>query len=85
MPNVDGDAANALSNKLNVIIALLLHFAAKDETFNEGRHDAGDLAAFLKKHKLEYDEIAVIIDSPVASVRELVRRKRATKKRTKGK
>ena len=65
----------ALSNKLNVVIALLLHFALKDGKFNEGKHKTGDLAAFLKKHELGYEDIAAILDSPIASVRELVRLK----------
>ncbi len=85
----DGDPAgtNEVSQKLNVVISILLHFAAKDEKFNDGKHKTGDLAAFLKRHDLGYDDIAAILDSPIASVRELVRLKKgkAGKKKEKGK
>ncbi len=66
---------NEVSSKLNVVIALLLHFAVRDEGFNDGKHKTGDLAAFLKRHGLSYNDIAAILDSPIASVRELVRLK----------
>jgi hypothetical protein len=85
MTDAETIAAKAISDKLNVIIALLLHFATKDEGFNKGNHRTGDLAAFLKQHDLPYEDIAVILDSPIASVRELVRLKRTAKKGTKGK
>ena len=75
MPNDDPANDNELSKKLNVVIALLLHFATKDEEFNDGNRKTGDLAAFLKKHDLGYEDIAAILDSPIASVRELVRLK----------
>lgn len=75
--------APALSKKINVVIALMLHFALKDEDFNQGKHTTGDLAAFLKKHGLEYEDIAAILDSPIASVRELVRLKGHARKKGK--
>jgi hypothetical protein len=75
MPNADAAGDSELSKKLNVIIALLLHFATKDEGFNDGHGKTGDLAVFLKKHGLDYEDIAAILDSPIASVRELVRLK----------
>jgi len=72
------------SQKLNVVIALLLHFAAKDEDFNDGKRKTGDLASFLRNHGLEYVDIAAILDSPIGSVRELVSKKnRAGAKRKK--
>jgi hypothetical protein len=75
------------SQKLNVVIGILLHFAAIDPNFNDGRRTTGDLAAFLKRHGLEYLDIAAILDSPVTSVRELVRQKKqkTSKKKPEGK
>jgi hypothetical protein len=75
MPNANPAGDSELSKKMNVVIALLLYFAAKDEKFNDGHRKTGDLAAFLKKHDLDYEDIAAILDSPIASVRELVRLK----------
>jgi len=75
------DAALDASKKLNVVIALLLHFASKDDRFNDGKHKTGDLAAYLKRHDLQYDDISAILDSPISSVRELVRLKKAKKKK----
>jgi len=77
------DPLNQVSPKLNVIIALMLHAAAKDETFNEGKRKTGDLVAYLKRHGLGYDDIAAIVDSPIASVRELARLKGHAGKRKK--
>ena len=76
--------ATDLSQKLNVVIAVLLHFAAKDEGFNDGNRKTGDLASFLRNHGLEYADIAAILDSPIASVRELIgKRNRAGAKKKK--
>jgi len=73
-----------LSQKLNVVIALLLHFAAKDEDFNDGKRKTGDLASFLRNHGLEYTDIAAILGSPIASLRVLVSiRKRSGAKKKK--
>jgi len=77
------DLENISSQKLNVIIALMLHNAAKDETFNKGKQKTGDLAAYLKRHGLGYEDIAAILGSPIASVRELVRLKGHAKTRKK--
>jgi hypothetical protein len=77
------DPATEVSTKLNVIIALLLHFATKDEQFNAGKNKTGDLAVYLKRHGLEYDDIAAILDSPISSVRVLVHLKRHPKKKKK--
>jgi hypothetical protein len=69
------DAVEAQSRKLNVIIALLFRILTKDGEFTrKKRKGTGDLAVFLKRHGLEYQEIAAILDSPVPSVRELVSR-----------
>jgi hypothetical protein len=76
------DPAPELSSKLNVIIALLLHFANKDPQFNDGKHSTGDLASFLKRNGLDYADIAAVLGSPLRSVRELVnRQKRSSKKK----
>jgi hypothetical protein len=77
------DPFNDVSPKLNVIIALMLHVAAKDETFNEGKRKTGDLVAYLKRQGLSYHDIAAIVDSPIASVRELARLKGHARRRKK--
>lgn len=77
------DLTAEVSKKLNVVIALLLHFAAKDEEFNAGRLKIGDLAVYLKRHGIDYAEIAAILDSPVASIRVLVHLKKQAKKKKK--
>jgi len=69
------------SRKLNVVIALLLRILVKDEDFTQKkRKGTGELAVYLKRHGLEYQDIAAILDSPVASVRELVSRGSRKKK-----
>jgi hypothetical protein len=69
------------SKKLNVIIALLLRILVKDEDFTQKRRKGtGELAVYLKRHGLEYQDIAAILDSPVPSVRELVSRGSRKKK-----
>jgi hypothetical protein len=69
------------SRKLNVVIALLLRILTKDTDFTpRKRKGTGDLAVYLKRHGLEYQDIADILESPVASVRELVSRGSRKKK-----
>jgi hypothetical protein len=69
------DILQEQSRKLNVIIALLLHLLLKDDNLTQKkRKGTGELAVYLKRHGLEYQDIAAILDSPVASVRELVSR-----------
>jgi hypothetical protein len=75
MSTADPASDKELSKKLNVVIALVLHFVAKDKEFNDGKLKTGDLATFLKRHGLGYEDIAAILDSPIGSVRELVRLK----------
>ena len=71
----DLDILQEQSRKLNVIIALLLHLLLKDDNLTQKkRKGTGELAVYLKRHGLEYQDIAAILDSPVASVRELVSR-----------
>ena len=71
----DVDILQEQSRKLNVIIALLLHLLLKDDDLTQKkRKGTGELAVYLKRHGLEYQDIAAILDSPVASVRELVSR-----------
>jgi hypothetical protein len=63
------------SRKLNVVIALLLRILLEDRDFAEKkRKGTGDLAVYLKAHGLEYDDIAAILGSSAASIRELVSR-----------
>ncbi|MGH9684999.1 MAG: hypothetical protein ACRD4S_15470 [Candidatus Acidiferrales bacterium] len=83
MPNADPASDKELSKKMNVVIALLLHAVAKDKEFNDGKLKTGDLAAFLKRHELGYEDIAAILDSPIGSVRELVRLKGHAGKKSK--
>jgi hypothetical protein len=67
------DELEQRSRKLNVIIALLLRILMKDEDFTQKkRKGTGELAVYLKRHGLEYQDIAAILDSPIPSVRELV-------------
>lgn len=76
------DIAEEQSRKLNVVIALLLRILVKDEDFTQKkRKGTGELAVYLKRHGLEYQDIAAILDSPVASVRELVSRGSREKKK----
>lgn len=71
----DLDILQEQSRKLNVIIALLLYLLLKDDDFTQKkRKGTGELAVYLKRHGLEYQDIAAILGSPVASVRELVSR-----------
>lgn len=75
------DEIEERSRKLNVIIALLLRILMKDADFTQKkRKGTGDLAVYLKRHGLEYQDIAAILDSPVASVRELISRGSRKKK-----
>ena len=70
------------SRKLNVVIALLLRVLLKDDDFTEKkRKGTGELAVYLRRHGLGYEDIAAILGSPVASVRELVSRGSRNKKR----
>jgi hypothetical protein len=77
----EADVLEEQSRKLNVMIALLLRILVKDEDFTKKkRKGTGELAVYLKRHGLEYQDIAAILDSPVASVRELVSRGSRKKK-----
>jgi hypothetical protein len=69
------------SRKLNVVIALLLRQLLRDADFgSKKKRGTGDLAAYLDKHGLSYQDIADILDSPVASIRELVSRSKRKKR-----
>jgi len=77
----EDDLLEEQSRKLNVVIALLLRILLKDEEFTQKkRKGTGELAVYLKRQGLEYQDIAAILDSPVASVRELVSRGSRKKK-----
>jgi hypothetical protein len=70
------------SRKLNVVIALLLRQLLRDTDFGvKKRKGTGELAVYLDKQGLGYQDIADILDSPVASIRELVTRNKRKKKR----
>jgi hypothetical protein len=78
----DVDILEQQSRKLNVVIALLLHILLKDGDFTpKKRKGTGDLAVYLKGHGLEYEDIAAILGSSVASMRELVSRGNREKNR----
>jgi len=75
------DMLEEQSRKLNVVIALLLRILVRDEEFTQRkRKGTGELALYFRRHGLEYEDIAAILDSPVASVRELVSRGSRKKK-----
>jgi hypothetical protein len=75
------DMMQEQSRKLNVIIALLLHISLKEDGFaSKKRRGTGEIAVHLKRHGLEYQDIAAILDSSIASVRELVSRGTRTKR-----
>jgi hypothetical protein len=77
----EAEVLEAQSRKLNVVIALLLRILVRDEDFTQKKgRGTGELAVYLKRHGLEYQDIAAILDSPVASVRELVSRGSRKKK-----
>jgi len=68
------------SRKLNVIIALLLRQLVRDTDFGvRKKKGTGALAVYLDRQGLGYQDIADILDSPVASIGELVSRSKQTK------
>ena len=77
----DKDILEEQSRKLNVVIALLLRQLLRDSEFGaKKRKGTGELATYLDRQGLSYADIAVILDSPIASVRELVTRSKRKKK-----
>ncbi|MBZ5567823.1 MAG: hypothetical protein LAN64_08225 [Acidobacteriia bacterium] len=75
------DVPEEQSRKLNVVIALLLRQLLGDADFTtKKRKGTGELAVYLDRAGLTYQDIASILDSPVASVRELVSRSKRKKK-----
>jgi len=74
----------ALSKKMDVLLNILLHFALKDTKFNNGKHNAADLAVWLHREGLGNAEIATIVGSTAESIRvSLHNRRKATKKKAK--
>jgi hypothetical protein len=58
----EADVLEEQSRKLNVVIALLLRILVKDEDFTpKKRKGTGELAVYLKRHGLEYQDIAAIL------------------------
>lgn len=80
MTNQELKLLEKISRKMDVLISLSSRTLLNDADFNEKRkRGTGDLANFLAKFNLEYKEIADILDAPIASVRELINRKRRKK------
>jgi hypothetical protein len=76
------DVLEEHSRKLNVVIALLLRQLLRDVDFgSKKRKGTGELAVYLDRQGLSYQDIAAILDSPVASIRELVTRNKRKKKK----
>jgi len=77
----DAEILEQRSRKLNVVIALLLRILLEDRDFEEKkRKGTGDLAVYLKAHGLAYEDIAAILGSSAASIRELVSRENRKKR-----
>ena len=69
------DISQEQSRKLNVIIALLLRQLLRDTDFGvRKKKGAGVLAVYLDRQGLGYQDIADVLDLPVASIGELVSR-----------
>ncbi len=67
--------AEAISMKLNVLIALALRQLAGETTFGKrsrGKRGVGDVARYLADMGLNAKDVAQIIGAPVTSVRTLV-------------
>ena len=74
------DILQEQSRKLNVIIALLLRQLLRDTNFGVRKKKVtGELAVYLDRQGLGYQDIADILDLPVASIGELVSRSKQTK------
>jgi hypothetical protein len=78
MTDVSNDLAADISAKLNVLIALTLRQMSGQKGFaKSGRNTgAGEIVHFLAEMGLNAKDIAVIIGSPVTSVRTLLTPKR---------
>ena len=75
------DILQEQSRKLNVIIALLLRQLLRDTDFGaRKKKGTGELAVYLDRQGLSYQDIADILDSPVTSIRELVSRSKRKKR-----
>jgi hypothetical protein len=71
------ETAKEVSNKLNVLIALLLRQLTGDRDFSKGRvKGVGEIARYLSAMGLDAKDIAKILGSPLASVRTLLTPKR---------
>ena len=71
----EAESLDELSRKLNVVIALLLRILLEDQDFTQKkRKGTGDLAVYLKGCGLKYEDVAAILGSSAASIRELVSR-----------
>ena len=74
------DILQEQSRRLNVIIALLLRQLLRDTNFGVRKKKVtGELAVYLDRQGLGYQDIADILDLPVASIGELVSQSKRTK------
>ncbi|GMP01616.1 hypothetical protein TM239_29080 [Bradyrhizobium sp. TM239] len=68
----DHDLAHEISNKLNVLIALMIRQIPTDQEFRRGRSGVSTAVHFLADMGLNPKDIAEIVGSPVTSVRTLL-------------
>jgi hypothetical protein len=78
MADVSNDLAADISAKLNVLIALTLRQMSGQKGFAKSKRNtgAGEIVHFLAEMGLDAKDIAIIIGSPVTSVRTLLTPKR---------
>lgn len=78
MADVSNDLLADISAKLNVLIALMLRQMSGQKGFAKSKRNtgAGEIVHFLAEMGLDAKDIAVIIGSPVTSVRTLLTPKR---------
>lgn len=75
MSEAEAAALEAISRKLNVLIALALRQLVGDTTFEKpgrGRRGVGEIARLLADMGLEARDIAQIVGAPLTSVRTLI-------------
>lgn len=85
MADSETAAIEALSKKLDVVLAVLLHVARKDKEFNGGENEAGDLAVWLNDLGMTNAEIATMLCSTPGSVAVMLHKKRKAAKKSKKK
>lgn len=71
----EAEALEAISKKLNVLIALALRQLVGDKTFDRpgrGKRGVGEIARLLADMGLDARDIAQIVGAPVTSIRTLI-------------